>query len=98
MQEDHVSMGWGAARKLRAAVANLARIIAVEIVCAGRGLDLRAPLRPSVATAAVLRTLREAVPGPGPDRHLAPELAAAERLVSSGALLAAAERELGPLR
>ena len=46
MQEDHVSMGWGAARKLRAAVANLARILAVELVCAGHGLDLRAPLQP----------------------------------------------------
>ena len=30
MQEDHVSMGWGAARKLRRSVANLGRIIACE--------------------------------------------------------------------
>ena len=35
MQEDHVSMGWGAARKLRRAVANLGRILACELVCAG---------------------------------------------------------------
>ena len=45
MQEDHVSMSWGAARKLRAVVANLRRILAVELVCAARGIDLRAPLR-----------------------------------------------------
>ena len=45
MQEDHVSMGWGAARKLRVVVANLTRIVAVELCCAARGLDLRAPLR-----------------------------------------------------
>ena len=44
MQEDHVSMGWAAARKLRTAVANLRRILAVELVCAAHGLDLRAPL------------------------------------------------------
>ncbi len=97
MQEDHVSMGWGAARKLRAAVANLSRIVAIEIVAAARGLDLRAPLHPAPATAAVLGALRERVPGPGPDRHLAPELAAAEAMVASGELLAAAETELGPL-
>ncbi len=46
MQEDHVSMGWGAARKLRRAVANLGRIVACELVCAARGLELRAPLAP----------------------------------------------------
>ena len=46
MQEDHVSMGWGAARKLRTVVANLRRILAVELTCAARGLDLRAPLAP----------------------------------------------------
>jgi histidine ammonia-lyase len=98
MQEDHVSMGWGAARKLRAAVANLSRILAVELVCAARGLDLRAPLRPGPGTAAALHALREHVPGPGPDRHTAPELAAAESLVSSGALTDAVESAIGALR
>jgi histidine ammonia-lyase len=97
MQEDHVSMGWGAARKLRRSVENLRRILAVELMCAGRGLDLRAPLRPAPATAAALAQLREHVPGPGPDRHLAPELAAAESLVASGALVAAAEVAVGAL-
>ena len=43
MQEDHVSMGWGAARKLRAGIDNLRRILAVEAACAARGLELRAP-------------------------------------------------------
>src|SRR3954468_9472650 len=54
MQEDHVSMGWGAARKLRLVVANLARILGAELVCAGHGLDLRAPLRPGAGTGAAL--------------------------------------------
>jgi len=90
MQEDHVSMAWGAARKLRRAVANLSRILAVELSCAARGLDLRAPLAPAPATDAVRGLLREVVPGPGADRVLAPELAAADELVASGAVWRAA--------
>jgi histidine ammonia-lyase len=87
MQEDHVSMGWGAARKLRGSIANLGRILAVELTCAARALDLRAPLRPAAGTGAAQRALREVVAGPGPDRYLAPELAAAESLVAEiGAL------------
>jgi histidine ammonia-lyase len=97
MQEDHVSMAWGAARKLRAAVRNLRRIVAVELVCAGRGLDLRRPLVPAAGTGAALAALRRTVPGPGPDRRLAPELAAAEELVGSGELLRAVEAVVGPL-
>jgi histidine ammonia-lyase len=97
MQEDHVSMGWGAARKLRAAVTNLGRILAVEVVCAARGLDQRAPLRPGPGTSAALAAVRDEVPGPGPDRWLAPELAAVEALVSTGALVAAVEAQTGAL-
>ncbi len=98
MQEDHVSMGWGAARKLRVAVDGLRRVLAVELVCAARGLDLRAPLRPGPATAAALACVRSRVAGPGPDRFMAPELAAAEGLLASGALLAAVSGVLGELR
>jgi len=97
MQEDHVSMGWGAALKLRTAVANLERILAVELVCAARGQDLRAPLQPGPGTGAALAAVRERIPGPGPDRRLAPELAAAEELVTSGALLDRVEAAIGVL-
>jgi histidine ammonia-lyase len=90
-------MAWGAARKLRRAVANLARILAVELVCGARALDLRAPLAPAPGTGATLAALRTAVPGPGPDRRLAPDLAAAERLVGDGTLLAAVGAAIGPL-
>ena len=98
MQEDHVSMGWGAARKLRQSVANLARIIACEAVCAARGIELRQPVEPAAPTAAAVAALRGAgVAGVGPDRWLSPELARAEALVASGELLAAVERVTGPL-
>ena len=97
MQEDHVSMGWGAARKLRTVVANLGRILAVELTCAARALDLRAPLEPGPGTAAARAAVRAVVPGAGPDRWLAPELAEAEALVASGAVLDAVEGAIGSL-
>jgi histidine ammonia-lyase len=97
MQEDHVSMSWGAARKLRTAIANLARILAVELVAAGRGIELRAPLGPGPATAAAVAELRTAVPAGGPDRFLSPELAAAEELIRSGAVVDAVQAVTGAL-
>ncbi|WP_280216463.1 histidine ammonia-lyase [Nocardia neocaledoniensis] len=97
MQEDHVSMGWSAARKLRRAIDGLTRVLAIEALTAARALDLRAPLTPAPATAAVRETLRTRVPGPGTDRYLAPEIEAAVELAASGALLAAAESVTGPL-
>ncbi len=98
MQEDHVSMGWSAARKLRRSLDGLTRVVAIELLTAARALDLRAPLEPSPATAAAVRTLREAgIEGPGPDRHLSPEIETAVSLVQSGAVLAAVEAVIGEL-
>ena len=98
MQEDHVSMGWGAALKLRLVLDNLHRLLAVELIASARALDLRGPLAPAPATAAVRDLLRRHVKGPGSDRILAPELAAAESLVRSGAVLEAAQSVIGPLQ
>jgi histidine ammonia-lyase len=98
MQEDHVSMGWSAARKLRRSVDGLGRVIAIEILTAARGLELRAPVQPGAATGAVLTALRTVVDGPGPDRFLAPDIEAAVQLVAGGEVRAAAEAVTGPLR
>jgi histidine ammonia-lyase len=98
MQEDHVSMGWSAGRKLRLAVDGLTRVLAVELLTAARGIELRAPLAPAPATGAVIAALRAAgVPGPGTDRWLAPEIETAVDLITSGAAVAAAESVVGPL-
>jgi histidine ammonia-lyase len=95
MQEDHVSMGWAAARKLRRSVDGLARVLAVEVLTAARAIDLRAPLAPAAATGAVRDAVRAAgVPGPGRDRHLAPEIEAVVGLVASGELLTATGLDL----
>ena len=97
MQEDHVSMGWAAARKLRRSIDGLQRVVAIEVLSACRALDMRRPLQPAVGTSAALACVREVAPGPGPDRHVAPEIEAVVSLVKGGDLVAAVEAVLGPL-
>ena len=98
MQEDHVSMGWGAARKLRQVVTNLSRVLAVELLAASRALELRAPLESSPANAAVAELVRHLGGGVGPDRFLSPELEAVAAAVRSGEILRRAESVVGELR
>jgi histidine ammonia-lyase len=97
MQEDHVSMGWAAARKLRSAVDNFATVIGIEVLTAARAVELRAPYQPAPATQAVVNGLRETVPGLGPDRYLAPEIDHAAALVRSGKIVEWAESAIGSL-
>ena len=105
MQEDHVSMGWSAARKLRRAVDGLTRVLAVELLTAARALDLRVSTgsttgtTTSPATAAVVALLRGAgVGGPGTDRFLAPEIQTAYQLVAARAVTAAVAPVIGELQ
>jgi histidine ammonia-lyase len=98
MQEDHVSLGWSAARNVRRVLANLARVLAVEAVCAGHGIDLRAPLTPARGTVAALDLLRTQIPEPGADRFLGPDLAAADGMVMGGEMLARVEDVIGSLQ
>ena len=98
MQEDHVSMGWNAARKLRRSVDGLSRVVAIELLTAARALDFRRPLEPAAGTGAVVDLLRaNGIQGPGPDRYLSPEIEATVSLVQSGAVLAAVESKIGEL-
>jgi len=89
MQEDHVSMGWAAARKLRRTLDNLASVLAVEVYAAARAIELR-DAAPSPVTGAIVERLRLHTPGPGPDRYLSPELAAVTELVANGDIVATA--------
>ncbi len=97
MQEDHVSMGWNAARKLRLAINNLRRILAIEILAASRAIDFRAPLTASPALIKVVAEVRKVVDGPGPDRVLSQEMAKVETLAKSSLIRLAAESVTGPL-
>ncbi len=81
------------------AVDGLRRVIAIEMLAAARALDLRAPLAAGPVTGAVREVLRTVVPGPGPDRHRAPEIEAVVALLSSGTILAAGSPAApGPVR
>lgn len=101
MQEDHVSMGWHAGRKLRRAIDALAAVLGIELVVAARSLELRCalsspPLRPAVGTACVVDLLRRhGVAGPGPDHHVAPDLEVAAGLVRGGGVLSAVTAAMG---
>ena len=97
MQEDHVSMGWAAGRKLRRAVDGLTRVLAIEVMAAARALDLRAPLQPAAGTAAAVAAVRQVCEGPGPDRYLSPEIEAVVGLVTGGALVDAVQKVTGEL-
>ncbi len=89
-QEDHVSMAAHGARRLMAMNANLAVILGVEAICAAQGIEFRAPLRTSAPLTRVVARLRQEVATLGCDRFLAPDLAAAAQLITSGALTNAA--------
>ena len=91
------SNGWAAARKLRRAVDNLRRILAVELMCGAAAIDLRGPLQPAPGTAAALGAVRTAVAAPGPDRWLSPDLRAAEQLLRDRSVLTAVESAIGNL-
>jgi histidine ammonia-lyase len=97
MQEDHVSMGWSAARKLRRSVDGLTRVLAIEALTAARALDVRAPLAPAAGTGAARDCIRGVVEGVGPDRWLAPEIETVRVLVAKGSLLACVEKAVGTL-
>ena len=96
LQEDHVSMGWGAVRKLRSAVANLRNVLAVELVAASRGVELRQP-KPAPGVSAASRAIRELIPGVGPDRWLAPELELAAGAIGDGRVVESVEAAVGEL-
>ncbi len=96
-QEDHVSMGWNACRQMRSAVADAGRVVAIEAVCAAEALELRG-IEPGPATRAVLGALRSEIPRMDSDRFLAPDLAKAESMVRTGAIVRAVEDVVGTLR
>ncbi|MCP3998862.1 MAG: histidine ammonia-lyase [bacterium] len=85
LQEDHVSMGWGAGRKLHQVLANTSNVLAVEVMCAVSAVEHRAPLRPSPRTAAVCAIVRDAVPPLGDDRPIGTDIEAIADLITSGA-------------
>ncbi|WP_233863291.1 histidine ammonia-lyase [Paraburkholderia adhaesiva] len=87
-QEDHVSMATFAARKLADIAENTANILAIELLAAAQGVDLRAPHPTSPALARVMQAVRSEVPHYDLDRYFAPDIAAITRMVQGGAIAA----------
>ncbi len=95
-QEDHVSMAAFAARRLEEMVANTAGVVAIELLAACQGIDLRAPLKTSPHLLAVMRAVREEVPFYSEDRFFAPDIASARGIIEGGVLNKLAGKETFP--
>ena len=101
MQEDHVSMGWAAARKLRRSIPAFARVLAVELLCSCRSFDFRKPYRPGAAGSAVYHVVRKYANEIGPDVRdtwTTPQIEGVAEAILSGEVLAAAESAVGALK
>jgi histidine ammonia-lyase len=96
-QEDHVSMGWTAVRKLRDVVANVRTCLAVEVLCGVQGVGMRADIAPpSEAIAAIHALVREHVPAMEVDREVAPQIAAVDGMLRE--ICESADTHCGGLR
>ena len=96
-KEDHVSMGPIAARKAARVVANVRRILAIELVAACDAVDLLRPLASSAALMAAHARVRQTIAEREGDRALAPDIEKTAELVRSGAVLSAVEAVCGTL-
>jgi len=91
-------MGWHATRKLRTVLDNVASVLAVELLAAVRGLQLRAPLEPSAAGRVAMESVSAFAGVPGPDIFLAPVMDQARAAVMGPGLRRAIEAEVGVLQ
>jgi histidine ammonia-lyase len=96
-KEDHVSMGFHAARKAYQIALNLENILAIELLCASQALDLRKPLVPAPATGAVLKLIREQIPQWTEDRLMHNDILTAQAIIHSGAIIRLVENTCGAL-
>jgi histidine ammonia-lyase len=83
-QEDYVSMGMGAARRLGPMIANLQNVLAIELLAAAQGIDLLAPLRPGVGARRAHEMIRSLSKTLHADRSLSPDIAAVAGGVARG--------------
>jgi len=85
-QEDHVSMGWGAGKKLLTVIDNVRRVLAIEILCAVSGIEHRAPLTAAAGTSRLVELVRSQVPPLRGDRSPASDIESVAALISGGAI------------
>jgi histidine ammonia-lyase len=85
-QEDHVSMGWGAGRKLSQVLENTARVLAIELICAAQGLEYRKPKRPGPVAGRIWEAIRAFIPPLETDRSVGREIEEMAAFIESGGL------------
>jgi histidine ammonia-lyase len=95
-QEDHVSMGTFAARRLSDMAENTTHIIAVELLAAAQGIDFHAPLKTSKTLQGILAAIRKKVPHYHKDHYFAPDIQETADIVRSGLCLDLVGRGLFP--
>jgi histidine ammonia-lyase len=96
-QEDHVAMTPIAVRKCWEISRNVGSVLAIEMMSAAQAFDFRKPLLPGEGTRVAYRKIREVVPHLEDDRVLYPDIEKIDKLVKTGAIVAAVEAEVGEL-
>nr|WP_300089850.1 histidine ammonia-lyase [Sedimentibacter sp.] len=96
-QEDHVSMGTIAARKSREIMENVRRVLAMEIMCACQGIDMRGNKGLGKGTKTVYEAVRKSVPMLTEDRPLYEDINKCEELIIDGTLVKVCEESAGEI-
>ena len=96
-QEDHVSMGTIASRKSREILKNARRVLAMELMCACQGIDLRGKKPLGKGTEPVYAMVRNIVPMLKEDRELYEDINKCEQLLIDGSIIKATEKEIGEI-
>jgi histidine ammonia-lyase len=91
-REDHVSMGATSALKLAQIHDHVRNVLAIELLCAAQGIDLRRPLKTTRPLEALHAVIRAKVPAMMVDRPIAPDIVAVRALIDDGTLLETARR------
>lgn len=84
--EDYNSFGPLSARKAQRAVSLCRTVVAIELLCAAQGMEFQRPLRSGSGVERVVDLVRERVAALEADRPPAPDIAALEGLILSGAI------------
>lgn len=95
-QEDHVSMGTIAARKALGILENTSYVLAIELLCAAQGIDLRGG-EPAKGTGAAYKAIRKEVAYLDKDRELRYDLEKAQKLIRTQTILKEVEKAIGPI-
>ncbi|HAQ39714.1 MAG TPA: histidine ammonia-lyase [Clostridiales bacterium] len=94
-QEDHVSMGTIAARKAKEIMENVRRVLAMELMCACQGIDLRGNKGLGKGTMPAYKSVRECVPMLKEDRPLYEDINKCEELIIDKAIVNSCEKAAG---